>query len=68
MTLYREITDEEYEAVISDTGDAQSKYQRMWVVPVEPCEHGNTGEHVVRDPKRTYHPSELCAEVGGETP
>ena len=36
MTLYREITDEEYEAVISDTGDAQSKYQRMWVVPVEP--------------------------------
>ena len=45
-----------------------SKMLALWGVPVEPCIHGNTGEHVVRDPKRTYHPSELCAGVGEETP
>ena len=40
------------------------------LVPVVPCEHGNTGEHGIRDPKRTYHPSELCpgAAVGEDTP
>ena len=44
MTLYRDATVDEIE---------QGYLEPTYVVPVEPCEHGNTGHHIVDNDRCT---------------